>query len=429
MDRLTFSRRILQRELGFNPSQLDFVFALPGRKTFEVVFTTLVLYEQCLERFQRKKKESACFQKIDLIPLAERELRIVTVVMFSERIKLEDISTWLSLHCSVTKAFQIKDEDGVKTGASKFHVRLRTNEQGELSHLPSMIQLGSIRGFVFYNGQPKECRKCGSLNHLAAQCDSVFCRNCKNHGHVSKFCTVPMKCNLCGATNHRFQDCPSAYANKTRQQPGETREEDINIPEAPDMEEDFFRDRQPLVPATSEEQGAGVTLRQPLPSNSGDEDFGGLGGNSDVEPEEIVPREYESHRELNVLDSLVDFPPLEQPSPEQNSQSLNRNILLDALVSFPTSLPLLSDSSPPGDTLVEIRSSSPDTNDPSGIQDQEDSPDSSSLSSNSTPFLDFSEMSAFSSATQMNKELIPKGTDMQSKKKKRKRLKSKLESP
>ncbi len=238
-----------------------------------------------------------------------------------------------------------------------------------------------------------------------------------------------MKCNLCGATNHRFQDCPSAYANKTRQQTGETREGDINIPEAPDMEENFFRDRQPLVPVTSKEQGAGVTLRQPLPSNSGDEDFGGLGGNSDVEPEEIVPREHESHRELNVLDSLVDFPPLGQPSPEQNSQSLNRNILLDALVSFPTSLPLLSDSSPPGDTLVEIRSSSPDTNDPSGIQDQEDSPDWSSLSSNSTPFLDSSEMTAFSSATQMNKEFIPKGTDMQSKKKKRKRLKSKLESP
>lgn len=429
MDRLTFSRRILQRELGFNPSQLDFVFALPGRKTFEVVFTTLVLYEQCLERFQRKKKEAACFQKIDLIPLAERELRIVTVVMFSERIKLEDISTWLSLHCSITKAFQIKDEDGVKTGASKFHVRLRTNEQGELSHLPSVIQLGSIRGFVFYNGQPKECRKCGSLNHLAAQCDSVFCRNCKNHGHVSKSCTVPMKCNLCGATNHRFQDCPSAYANKTRQQPGESREGDINIPEAPDMEEDLFTDRQPLVPVTSKEQGAGVTLGQPLPSNSGDKDFGGLGGNSDVEPEEIVSWQHESHRELNVLDSLIDFPALGQPSPEQISQSLNRNILLDALVSFPTSLSLLSDSSPPGDTLVEIRSSSPDTNDPSGIQDQEDSPDSSSLSSNSTPFLDSSDMSAFSSATQMSKELIPKGTDMQSKKKKRKRLKSKLESP
>ncbi|MGL4568695.1 MAG: hypothetical protein ACRCU6_09250 [Fusobacteriaceae bacterium] len=150
------------------------------------------------------KKESVCFQKIDLIPLAERELRTVTV-MFSEMIKLEDISMWLSLHCSVIKAFQIKDEDGVKTGASRFHLRLRTNEKGELFHLPSMIQLGSIRSFVFYNGQPKVCRKCGSLNHLAAQCESVF-------------------------SNHRFRDCPFAYANKIRHQPGETQEGDINPP-------------------------------------------------------------------------------------------------------------------------------------------------------------------------------------------------------
>uniref|UniRef100_A0A672K1Q2 CCHC-type domain-containing protein n=1 Tax=Sinocyclocheilus grahami TaxID=75366 RepID=A0A672K1Q2_SINGR len=98
-------------------------------------------------------------------------------------------------------------------GSSILCIRL-DNPKGELSHLPSMIQLGSIRGFVFYNGQPKECRKCGYLNHLAAQCESVFCRNCKNHGHVSKTCTVPMNCNLCGATNHRFRDCASAYANK-----------------------------------------------------------------------------------------------------------------------------------------------------------------------------------------------------------------------
>ncbi|XP_058642404.1 zinc finger CCHC domain-containing protein 3-like [Onychostoma macrolepis] len=297
MDRLTFSRRKLQSELGFNHFQLDFFFALPGRKTFEVIFTTLLLYEQCLERFQRKKNKSACFQKIDLIPLAERELRIVTVVMFSERIKLEDISTWLSLHCSFTKAFQIKDVDGVKTGASRFHVRLRTNEKGELSHLPSMIQLGSIRGFVFYNGQPKECRKCGSLSHLAAQCDAVFCRNCKNHGHNSKACNAPMKCNLCGATNHRFQDCPSAYVNKARQRIGATQEGEINLPEILETEEDFFSDCLPLVPVTMEEQCVGVTLTQSLSSNPVEEDVGVSGGKSDVESKKNVPLEHEIHQE------------------------------------------------------------------------------------------------------------------------------------
>ncbi len=64
MDRLTFSRRILQRELGFNPSQLDFVFALPGRKTFEVVFTTLSYMNNAWKDFKERRKSLHVFKRL-----------------------------------------------------------------------------------------------------------------------------------------------------------------------------------------------------------------------------------------------------------------------------------------------------------------------------------------------------------------------------
>uniref|UniRef100_A0A671WGV7 CCHC-type domain-containing protein n=1 Tax=Sparus aurata TaxID=8175 RepID=A0A671WGV7_SPAAU len=87
---------------------------------------------------------------------------------------------------------------------------------GALQHLPNTIQLGAFRGSVFYPGQPKECRKCGSLDHLAAACTMDVCRNCKALDHTTAHCPTPVKCNLCSSANHRFKDCPQAYSNRLK---------------------------------------------------------------------------------------------------------------------------------------------------------------------------------------------------------------------
>lgn len=217
MDRLQFSRIIVQRELGFSPSQLDYVFALPGKKTFEVIFITFALFESCFERFQQKKKDNTYLQRILIIPLSQRESKSVTVIMYTEKVSTEDIQTWLRFHCLVLRGMDWRDEDGVKTGARRFFVNLKV-EDGVIKHLPSIIQLGPHRGHVFYPGQPKECRKCGSLDHLAATCTEIFCKNCKTGSHSTKDCDKPLKCNLCGATTHSFRACPFSYANKAREQ-------------------------------------------------------------------------------------------------------------------------------------------------------------------------------------------------------------------
>uniref|UniRef100_A0AAV2MG26 Uncharacterized protein n=1 Tax=Knipowitschia caucasica TaxID=637954 RepID=A0AAV2MG26_KNICA len=60
---------------------------------------------------------------------------------------------------------------------------------GEVKHLLNSIQLGAYRRAVYYAGQPKGFRRCGSLEHLAA-------------------------------TSHTqlFEDCPRAYSNRLKGQ-------------------------------------------------------------------------------------------------------------------------------------------------------------------------------------------------------------------
>ncbi|KAF3859141.1 hypothetical protein F7725_021540, partial [Dissostichus mawsoni] len=99
-------------------------------------------------------------------------------------------------------------------------VRLQ-RQDGVLRHIPNTIQLGAFRGSVFYYGQPKECRKCGSLDHLAADCSRNICRICKATDHTSANCPTPVKCNLCSSENHRFKDCPHAYSNRVKHSPFE----------------------------------------------------------------------------------------------------------------------------------------------------------------------------------------------------------------
>lgn len=215
MDRLFFSRHILQKELKITTDQLDFVFAFPGKKIFEVVFTSQRSLERCLKEFETKKTSPA-FRKIEITPLTEVDRRTVHVVILSERVRIEDIKTWMSNFCDIISASEVVDIDGIKTGARRFEVKLR-RENGHVKHLPNSIQLGVLRGSVFYPGQPKKCRKCGSLEHLAAVCTSTMCRNCNAGNHSTAQCPVPIKCNLCSSESHLFRDCPQAYSNRLKQ--------------------------------------------------------------------------------------------------------------------------------------------------------------------------------------------------------------------
>ena len=251
MDRRQFSRNVLQVELGFTPLQLDYLFAMPGKKTFEVVFATYDFFEQCVDRFTKKKVNNARLENIRMLPLSEMDEKSVTVIMYSENVNPEDIQIWLSLRCTVQRGMVLRDEDGVKTGAHRYYVKLKRDQtNGSLQHLPSTIQLGRIRGNVFYASQPKTCRKCGSNQHLAAACNNTHCRNCRSARHSTRDCDQPMKCNLCGASTHTYRTCPRSYANRAARQPDVNpwadTEEDMEENPEPDPDPDVVPDTAPV---------------------------------------------------------------------------------------------------------------------------------------------------------------------------------------
>uniref|UniRef100_A0A3B5QK81 CCHC-type domain-containing protein n=1 Tax=Xiphophorus maculatus TaxID=8083 RepID=A0A3B5QK81_XIPMA len=217
MDRLQFSRLILQKELGISPTQMDYIFAMPGRRIFEVIFTTNTFFEKCLGSFGRLKETRPQLANIEMTSLSQTEPKSIIVLMFSEQVRMEDIRTWLQQRCTVKHGYELKDEDGVRTGGRRFFVQLKRNlATGEIYHLPPVIQLGAIRGHVFYPGQPKTCRRCGSQQHLSAECRITYCKNCGTERHLTKDCQEPVNCNLCGERGHTFKSCPKSYANRVK---------------------------------------------------------------------------------------------------------------------------------------------------------------------------------------------------------------------
>ncbi|KAJ1115997.1 hypothetical protein NDU88_004216 [Pleurodeles waltl] len=157
MDGLLFSRSVLQKEHGFRPDQIDYLFAFPGGKVFEVIFTTFALFEQCLKRF-KERNDSAPLKVFSINALTQPQKRWVNVSMFNEYVQSADIIIWLNQFCVVSHGERVRDADGVKTGYFKALVSLkRDRATEELRHIPSTIRLGGATSTVFYSrGRSRE---------------------------------------------------------------------------------------------------------------------------------------------------------------------------------------------------------------------------------------------------------------------------------
>ena len=95
-------------------------------------------------------------------------------------------------------------------GNRKYSVRFRTR-RGGIEYPPASFYIGGVKGYLYFYGQPKTCRRCGEEGHIAASCPNTFCRNCLEAGHLARDCKKPKSCNLCDSIEHMFKDCPDRH--------------------------------------------------------------------------------------------------------------------------------------------------------------------------------------------------------------------------
>lgn len=200
----------LGKKFGIVPSMVYCLHDFSHIGYFDITFAA---ESTCLDFWEDYKKKRTDLDLIGVYcwPLFFRETRLVTVHMFSAYVKVEDIVCFLSRYCtSVQYRAPVLNEFGIWSGKQVFLVRLKNDPDGigGVLHLPKNFSLGSVRGSLFYAGQPLFCRKCQRFGHVQENCtEDIFCRNCKKGGHMARDCREEKKCNACGVAGHLFRNC------------------------------------------------------------------------------------------------------------------------------------------------------------------------------------------------------------------------------
>ena len=85
---------------------------------------------------------------------------------------------------------------------------VRTARMRLREHIPSSLSIVGETIMIYYESQPRSCRKCGSKDHMASNCKTPRCLNCQEAGHRKDECPEKELCNVCLEDNHRTAFCP-----------------------------------------------------------------------------------------------------------------------------------------------------------------------------------------------------------------------------
>ncbi|MBN3322093.1 ZCHC3 protein, partial [Atractosteus spatula] len=155
------------------------------------------------------KKDEQFVRDFEVLGCYHDNFRVVIVHLYDPFLGDDDVTAFLLRHVSVIgQPERILDSRNVWAGKRKYRVKLRSDARGAggFHHPPASFSLGASRAYLYYQNQPKFCRRCRGFGHQAAECRGNECVVCGAFGHVARECRKKV-CTLCETEGHLFKNC------------------------------------------------------------------------------------------------------------------------------------------------------------------------------------------------------------------------------
>ena len=135
--------------------------------------------------------------------LGDAEHSTVLVKVFEAPDEIPDtvIIGRLSQYGRVLSFRRDKLSSGILNGVRTARMRLNND-------IPCSLRIVGELIMIYYENQPRTCRRCGSKDHLANSCKSPRCVNCDESGHPVDECPECPLCNVCFSEDHNTPYCP-----------------------------------------------------------------------------------------------------------------------------------------------------------------------------------------------------------------------------
>lgn len=200
-------------------SQILCLQDFPGQGIYDVTFLST---EVCWNVFEKAKEKegTGVLKGIGVIPLFMEEDKMIIVHMYSPFSDVLKVRAFLKNYCEELKGGEkVLNKYKIWTGKYRFFGKFKLDKScvGGVKRPPAVFSIGGERGYLYYQGQPRYCRKCFSYGHIATECEMTEkCRFCKQIGHKAKDCTATRTCDICQEAGHLANQCP-LYTSQKRQ--------------------------------------------------------------------------------------------------------------------------------------------------------------------------------------------------------------------